>query len=85
MDVGLVFSFLSKFWEIVKVHLITLSRVLGVLPPFPQYTIFYGGRGAEVARSVRKFLGQKEGMLVCCSKPEMTFLEDQSQDKQKVI
>ena len=29
--------------------------------PFAQYTIFYGGGGAEVARSVRKFWGQKEG------------------------
>ena len=28
MDVGLMFTFLSKFWEIVKVHLITLSGVL---------------------------------------------------------
>ena len=28
MDVGLLFSFLRKFWEIVQVHLITLSSVL---------------------------------------------------------
>ena len=47
------------------------------------------GGGAEIPRSVRKFWEQKvereEWMLVCCSKPEMTFLEDQSRDKQELI
>ena len=45
--------------------------------------------GAEIRRSVQNFCGQKEERgemdAGCCSKPEMTFLEDQSQDKQKVI
>ena len=77
MNVGFLFSFLSKFLgncQTSSDHFITCS-------PFPKYTIFYGGRegGAEIPRSVRKFCPQKEGweqwMLVCCSKPEMTFLE----------
>ena len=72
------FGKLSKFiWSLYQVFSIPTI-----------YNFLWRG-GAEVARSVRKFWAQEEEreewMLVCCSKPEMTFLGDQSQDRQKVI
>ena len=59
MKVGFLFSFLWKFWEIVKLHLITLSRALSI-PEMYNFLRREGGRCRNTPKCP-KVSGAKSG------------------------
>ena len=60
MKVGFLFSFLSKFWEIVKLHLITLSRALSI-PEIYNFLWREGGGRCRNTPKCPKVSGAKSG------------------------
>ena len=87
MNVGFLFSFLSKFWAIVKLHLITLSRVLHSRNiQFPMEGEREVQKYPEVSESfVRKKRGGRNGCWFAVQSRKWPFWKDQSRDKQEVI